>query len=81
MIQQISVLINGVNLLIPLSLSYLHWRYATIDHRLVDSTVSFVNIDASRVLNITTPLYYLILVRKYKTWFWLNKKDSIHSIL
>jgi len=35
--QQISVLIYGANLIIALCWNYLHWWYATKDHRLVDS--------------------------------------------
>lgn len=35
--QQISVLIYGANLIISLCWNYLHWWYATKDHRLVDS--------------------------------------------
>jgi uncharacterized membrane protein len=34
--QQISIIVYGINLIISLSLNYLHWWYATKDHRLVD---------------------------------------------
>jgi uncharacterized membrane protein len=37
--QQISVLIYGVNLTISFCWNYLHWWYATKDHRLVDSNL------------------------------------------
>ena len=40
--QQILVLIYGINLIIALSLNYLHWRYATINHHLVDSDLDLV---------------------------------------
>lgn len=96
--QQISVLIYGVNLIIALCWSYLHWWYATKGHRLVDSNldpvlitvisrrylvgiilfliaiaVSFININVSLLLYLLTPLYYLIPVRKDKTWLWFTK--------
>jgi uncharacterized membrane protein len=50
--QQISVLIYGINLIIALSLNYLHWRYATIKHRLVDSDLDpiFITLVAKRHL-------------------------------
>ena len=37
--QQISVLIYGANLTIAFCWNYLHWRYATKNHRLVDSNL------------------------------------------
>ena len=50
--QQISVLIYGINLTIASSLNYLHWRYATINHRLVDSYLDpiFITLVARRHL-------------------------------
>jgi uncharacterized membrane protein len=97
--QQISVIIYGINLVILISLNYLHWWYATKDNRLVDSNinrefitivsrrylvgifmifisiaVSFININASLLMYIGTPLYYLIPVQKGMSWFWFTKK-------
>jgi uncharacterized membrane protein len=50
--QQISVLIYGINLTIALCLNYLHWRYATIHHRLVDSDLD--------------PIFIILVTRRYQ---------------
>lgn len=97
--QQISIIVYGINLIISLSLNYLHWWYATKDHRLVDNNlnptfitiisrrylvgifvlfiaiaISFININASLLLYIGSPLYYLIPIQKGRSWFWFTKK-------
>jgi uncharacterized membrane protein len=62
--QQISVLIYGVNLTIASSLNYMHWRYATINHRLVDSDLDPIHIRlvARRYLIVIFMLMIAIVV-------------------
>jgi uncharacterized membrane protein len=94
--QQISVVIYGTNIIIVLAWSYLQWKYATKDHRLVDSdldpkfitrmsrriivgmilymiaiTVSFLRNQASLILFILIPVYYLIPPQYF--WFRFTK--------
>jgi uncharacterized membrane protein len=62
--QQISVLIYGVNLTIASSLNYIHWRYATINHRLVDSDLDpiLIRLVARRYLIVIFMLMIAIVV-------------------
>ena len=62
--QQISVLIYGVNLTIASSLNYMHWRYATINHRLVDGDLDPIHIRlvARRYLIVIFMLMIAIVV-------------------
>jgi uncharacterized membrane protein len=62
--QQISVLIYGVNLTIASSLNYMHWRYATINHRLVDSDLDpiLIRLVARRYLIVIFMLMIAIVV-------------------
>jgi TMEM175 potassium channel family protein len=83
--QQISVIIYGINIITVFVWAYLHWKYATKEHHLVDSdldpkfitkmsrriivgiilymiaiAVSFLSNQASLILFILIPVYYLI---------------------
>jgi uncharacterized membrane protein len=89
--QQISVIIYGINIIV-IVWSYLQWKYATKEHRLVDSdlgpkfitrtsrriivgmilymiaiAVSFLSTQASLILFILIPVYYLIPPQYF--WF------------
>ena len=90
--QQISIIIYGINIIIVLFWAYLQWKYATKEHRLVDSdlhpkfitkmsrriivgmilymiaiAVSFLSTQASLILFILIPVYYLIPPQYF--WF------------
>jgi uncharacterized membrane protein len=62
--QQISVLIYGVNLTIASSLNYILWRYATINHRLVESDLDpiYIRLVARRYLIVIFMLMIAIVV-------------------
>ena len=40
---------------------------------LITIAASFVSIEVSLRMYIATPLYYLVPVRKEKSWFWFTK--------
>jgi uncharacterized membrane protein len=60
--QQISVIIYGINIIIIGALSNLEWRYATKNHRLVESDLdpTFIKIMTKRYF--LAPVFYLIAV-------------------
>jgi uncharacterized membrane protein len=57
--QQIAVVIYGLNLIVVGLVIYLHWWYATRDHRLVDQAIDprVVRLATRRIL--TSPVIYL----------------------
>jgi uncharacterized membrane protein len=96
--QQISVIIYGINIIIVIVWSYLQWKYATKEHRLVDSdldpkfitrmsrriiigiilyliaiAVSFLSNQASLIIFVLIPIYYLIPPQYF--WFRFSKNS------
>ena len=96
--QQISVIIYGINIIIVIVWSFMQWKYATKEHRLVDSdldpkfitrmsrriiigiilyliaiAVSFLSNQASLIIFVLIPIYYLIPPRYF--WFRFSKNS------
>jgi hypothetical protein len=65
--QQISVIIYGINIIIVRVWTYLQWKYATRDHRLVDSDLDpkFIVKMSRRI--IVTIILYMIATAKYSS--------------
>jgi uncharacterized membrane protein len=60
--QQISVIIYGINIIIVRVWTYLQWKYATRDHRLVDNDLDpkFI-VKMSRRIIVTIILYMIAI--------------------